>query len=287
MGRKMEVQYIDTNLIEVPEVRITSAFDDDILEMFKDDIKKTGINQPLIVAKEGEKFWVIDGYHRLQEAKLNNIPQVPCVVTEMTWKQIQMRNLVLNRLRGRTKASEEVLVIKDLIEKRGASIDEIVEKTGMKRDRIEMLLQISTAAHEVWESLDAGRIKVCHAYQISRLLDRAAQIRMLRIVEQYRLNCDTLKDSVDEALRIIEEQKKEEVKEAPVGPPPVPTAECAICHQEYPVRDLASPIICRNCFATLITAYESARQEREMQREALRKRAEYVVKGETDAEQEV
>uniref|UniRef100_A0A6H2A198 ParB-like N-terminal domain-containing protein n=2 Tax=viral metagenome TaxID=1070528 RepID=A0A6H2A198_9ZZZZ len=275
----MKVVDIDPKEIQTPPVRITSVFEAEIKEMFKDDLKKDGINQPLIVAKTEKALWVIDGKNRLDEALLNGVSKVPCVIKEMSFKELQMRNLVLNRLRGRTKASEEVLVIKDLFEVHGATIDEVVGKTGMKRDRVEQLLAISGVDLEVWQALDDERIKVCHAFQLSRLIDRSAQLRMLRILLQYSMTCDALREAITEALKIILEREEVGKEEGVIGPPPIPTAECAVCHERYRIRELTSPILCRHCFAILITAYDGASREIEIEAERKKKMALEVVDG--------
>lgn len=280
---KMKVQYLDPKDLKVPEVRITSAFEDEIYAMFKGDIEKTGINQPLLIAKEKEEFWVIDGKNRRDQALLQGIKSVPCVILEMTLKEIQLRNLVLNRLRGKTKASEEVSVIKDLNENHGCGIDEIVNKTGMKQERVEQLLLIGGADKEVWDALDAEEIKVCHAYQLSRLVDASAQMRMLRMVLQYRLNCTALKEGVDGALKIIAERKTENDNVPAVAPPQIPTAACSVCHNDYPVRELAAPVLCKGCYAILITSFEEGKKQYEAEQEKKRKIVEEVVGGEVDA----
>jgi len=280
---KMKVQYLDPKDLKVPEVRITSAFDDEIYSMFKGDIEKTGINQPLLIAKENETLWVIDGKNRRDQALLQGIKSVPCVILEMTLKEMQLRNLVLNRLRGKTKASEEVAVIRDLSENHGCGIDEIVEKTGMKQERVEQLLLIGGADPEVWKALDSERIKVCHAYQLSRLVDASAQMRMLRVVLQYQLTCTFLKEEVDMALKIVAERKTKNDGVPAVAPPQIPTAACSVCHNEYPVRELAAPVLCKGCYATLIMSFEEGKKQYEAEQEKKRKIAEEVAGGEVDA----
>ena len=274
---KMMVQYLDPHKIKVPEVRINSAFDEDIYAMFQEDIKKTGINQPLLVAKEGGDLFVIDGMHRLDEAKLQGVKTVPCVVVEMSLKDMQLRNLVLNRLRGKTKASEEVLVIKDLYENHKCGIEEIVEKTGMKRDRVEMLIQISGVDQEVWDALDREEIKVCQALQISRLVERSAQLRTLRVVQQYKMPCKELQGVVDETLNIIAEQEKANTGKTMVQPPRIPTAECGICHGIYPVKELASLILCRNCYAVAVLSWEEAKKEYQQGEEEIKVKDEKIT----------
>lgn len=261
MIEKMKVQYIAPQDLHVPEVRVTSEFDDEIRAMFRDDIQKAGISQPLLVAKHGENLWVIDGKNRRDEALLQGLKVVPCVVVEMSLKEIQLRNLVLNRLRGKTKPSEEVKVIKDLWEKHSVSIDEIVEKTGMARERVEQLIQIGGASPEVWEALDDGRIRVCHAFQLARIVDRGPQVRMLQYVVQTRTNCNDLQEAVEDALRMIKERATGENKTAVVAPPPLPTATCSVCKLQHQLRDMLSPPICKTCFAYAITAYEERKEK--------------------------
>lgn len=256
MTDKMKVQFLAPQDLKVPEVRITSAFDEEIYGMFKDDIAKTGISQPLLVAKHENNLWVIDGKNRRDEALLQGLKTVPCLIVEMSLKDLQLRNLVLNRLRGKTKVSEEVTVIRDLGETHSCSIDEIVEKTGMTQERVEQLMQIGGAAPEVWEALDAERIKVCHAFQLARIVDRGPQVRMLQYVLNVRTNCKDLKEAVDDALRMIRDRAQEENKPEVLAPPPLPVAKCSICKQDHPVNEMVAPPMCRSCFARSITAYD-------------------------------
>lgn len=263
-SEKMKIEWIDPAKLEVPEVRITSVFEEDIYEMFADDIAKTGVEQPLLIAKEGEHLWIIDGLNRRDQALLKGIKTVPCVVREMSLRDVQMRNLVSNRLRGRTKASEEIQVIKDLYDNHSCSIETIVDETGMKRERVEQLLQIGGVDLEVMEALDEDRIKVCHAFELSRLVDRSAQIRMLRVVLQYKMTCKVLKEAVDEALKVIADRKQAEGQQPVYDAPTIPTAECTCCHGKYPVREMSAPPLCRGCFSILISAFEAARREQQI-----------------------
>ena len=276
----VKIQNIDPWKIKVPKVRITSDFDPEILEMFQADIEKVGIQQPLLIAKSGEDYWVIDGLHRLQEAKQNGYKTVPCIVQEMDLKELQLRNLAVNLMRGKTKVSEEALVIRDLYENHGCEIEEITERTGISRERVEKLLKIGQCPHEVWQALDEGRIKVCHAYEISRLPDRDAQLRVLRLCEQYRPKCAEFKELIDETIRMIAEREVNEPGVAVEQPPKVPTAECHFCHGEFPVQQLSSPIMCMGCYGYLVAAIQEVVREREEKERQLREQAEQVIGGE-------
>lgn len=279
MTGKARLEYIDPAKLEVPEVRITSVFDQDVHDMFAEDIKKQGIDQALLIAKDGEHLIVVDGKNRREQAMLKGVKKVPCLVRDMTMVDALLRNLVLNRLRGKTKASEEVLVIKELEKKHGYGIEKIVEKTGYTRDRVEMLMQIGGVTHEVWESLDEGRIPICAAFEISRLPDRSSQLRSLRIVEQFgHMSCKELRGHIDDVIEIMTNQK-EEAGMNPVLPAQTPTIECNICHGSYPAKDMTSLLICRNCYSVAVLGWEEAKKEYEKGQEEKERIAKEIVGG--------
>lgn len=279
MTDKARLEYINPAKLEIPKVRITSVFDQDVHEMFADDIKKQGVDQALLIAKDGEHLWVVDGKNRREQALLNGTPKVPCLVREMSFVDALLRNLVLNRMRGKTKASEEVLVIKELMKTPGYGVEKITEKTGYKRDRVEMLMQISGVDEEVWKALDNDEIKVCHAFEISRLVERSTQLRILRVVQQYKMVCKELKGVVDETLNIIAAREEEKTGQPMVQPPRIPTAECSICHGVFPVKELASVILCRNCYSVAVLSWEEAKKEYVKEKGETEKIAEEVAGG--------
>jgi ParB/RepB/Spo0J family partition protein len=257
---KMKIQHIDPRDIEIPKVRIDSAFDQDILEMFADDIKKTGIEQALIVGRSGDHLWVIDGLHRLQQALLNGFPTVPCIVRDMDLKQIQIRNLVSNRLRGKTKTSEEIKVVGDLYTNHGATIDEIVEKTGMRRDRLETMILITQAHPEILRALDDEQISFAAAGELIRFKDPRHQHAMVMSCIQYRPKAADLRTWVTDAIKLIDEQKTATIAAGPPPTPAVPTAPCACCQGNFPLQQLSGVPLCRSCHSLLIQAYDEVKK---------------------------
>jgi len=252
---KPKIQNLDPKTLEMPAVRIDSAFEDDILTMFADDVKKTGIEQALLVGKSDGHLWVIDGRHRLEQALLNGFPTVPCLVREMDLKTIQIRNLVSNRLRGKTKLSEEIKVVGDLYNTHGATIDEIVEKTGMHRQRLETMILITQAHPEVLRMLDEDDITFGQATEVIRLPDHETQHRMLMSVRQYKPKAADLRVWVSEAVVAIKETKEAKAAAVPQPPPAVPMSSCSCCQDVFPLTQLSAPSLCRGCYSLLIQAY--------------------------------
>ncbi len=278
MQARSKIDYVDPNNLKIPEVRITSEFEGDILAMFGEDIEKVGIEQPLLIARDGETLWVIDGKHRRDAALLKGIKKVPCVIREMDLKGLQMRNLMSNRLRGKTKVSEEIKVLKDLFETHKVSIEELVVKTGMRRERVEQLLIVSGVHPDILRGLENDKISLCAAYELSKLPDEDSQLRMLAIMQQYDLKCSDVRDAVNETIRIIAEREGAPLPPGVPLPAEDPNVQCHFCKDMVSIKDASSPIICKYCYGTVVGFFYEAKKQ--LQREGEEKSKEIEKAGE-------
>jgi len=259
--QKMKVVMVDPKEIKEPDVRITSTWDPELLEMFKSSVEADGIQQPLILIREGENLWLVDGKHRKDEALLQGIPKVPCVIMDGTMRQVMTRNLYMNRLRGGIKASEMIKVMKWLRDHEGMNSEAIQKATGLKRDYVEKLLECTKAVPEVLEALDREEIGVGHAWEIARVENKDVQLRLLAQVFQYRLSVKDLHNVVDDTLEII--RKREELEKNPQPPSPVliPKIRCHGCEEEYPIKKVVGVNLCVNCYGLLVEAVRAARKK--------------------------
>jgi len=256
-----KLRLVDPKDILVPEVRVTSTWDPELLDMFKKSVEAMGIQQPLLCVQENERLILVDGLHRLEEAKLQNLPKVQVVVIPGDMKQVLLKNLMMNRLRGGTKASEMVKVLTTLNKDHGMTSEDIARETGLKRDYIEKLLETSRATREVLEALDREEIGVGHAWEIARVPDKDVQLRLLAQVFTYRLTVKDLHDIVNDTLEIL--KKREEQKPQPKAPEPtsIPTVRCHLCELEWPVRKVVGINICMGCYGIAHEAITKAKKE--------------------------
>lgn len=261
---KLDLQWIDPHLLKVPDVRITSTWDPEMLEMFKKSIETEGIQQPLTIVQEGEDLLIVDGLHRQQEALLKGINPVPCIVFKGTMRQVMTKNLTSNRLRGGVKASEMIKVIKWLTEHEGMDSDAIRRDTGLKRDYIEKLQLTARAVPEVLDSLDKEEINVGHAFQISRIQDKDVQLRLLAQVFQYRLTVKDLTTVVDDTLEILTRRSQQGPPDPAAPPVLVPKIKCGFCEEEYPLKQVTGVNVCMSCYGLAMDAIKGARKRGEM-----------------------
>ncbi len=247
-AKPTKLRQIPLDLVDVPEVRVTAQYDAEHLALLKSSLAAMGTVQPIILVAHDGRYDVIDGLHRWQEAKTRGDKTIPAVVYDGSPADGLLMNLVLNRVRGKTKASEMVEVIRELTEKHGLSSDDLAAKTGLTRDYVEKLQSISRAAPSVQEALDLEVIGVGVAYELSRLPTQIQQDEMIAKHQIWRFTVRELKDFVDQVLAHMAAAQIA----APSGPPPEPPAPphfyCEGCKAEIAPRYLRPVQVCPECF---------------------------------------
>ena len=258
--QKPKYQDIDPRKLEIPEVRVTTDWDPDELEAFKRDMGEEGIETALLVAKCGDHLYVIDGRHRLEEALLKSYPSVPCRIREMDEQKMYLRNLASNRLRGKAPVSQEIRVVKHLIDRFQASVEMIQQGTGFSRERVETLMLISAAHPAILECLDKETIKLGHAEQLIRIKDYDAQERLTILCEQRHPSVSEFKTWVNMTIEEIARRNTMTPAPAAAAAPPVNTASCGCCHDRHPVTELIGLPLCPGCNALLVQAYQDKKK---------------------------
>jgi len=242
---------VDPRKIMVPEVRVTASWDNEMYSMFKDSIKSLGIIEPVVCVQVNGNLVLVDGLHRTQEALARGDKKIDIVVMPGSMADVHLQNLALNNLRGKTKASEMVKVIKVLTEECQMDSEQIAKKTGFTRDYIERLWVIAEAPARVREALDDDLIKVGHAYAIAKIADTEAQDTVLTQQLMYRWPVATLNEYIGQVQAHLATPPQVPIPLPAAGPATVP---CAYCGQDTELRFVTNPNTCASCYGTIAAA---------------------------------
>ena len=223
--------------IQVPDLRVTSQVDPHIVDEIMASIQKVGILQPLHVAKVGENYVLEDGLHRLLAAKTLDLKSVPCIVHQATEGEVLVRNLVLNRQRGKSNPADEAKVIRYLAEEEGKEMDEVMALTGLSEQWARRLYNVSKLPDEVQNLLQQGLITVSGASHLVKLQDPDLQIGVARDAATWRYTEEQVKIRVADLLGTREEPKPGEIAFANDAKPIIIPLTCYLCHKEVPRGD--------------------------------------------------
>jgi len=247
MSVKMKFRHLKPDEIKIPEVRVTSIWSEEEYEDFASTIKKEGIHQPLKCILDDGVYWLVDGLHRLDEAKRRGIDKIPVVYKEGQLVDALMENLVSNRLRGKTPASDEIKLLRHLRDEHNMEPWKIAEKTGLPRERIEQRLQIGTAAPEVLSCLEFDQVSLGVAYHLSRLPNQSGQIALLSRLLQMSppATIKEVEKIIDHALEIQDQMNTP--KNEPVYEIPLKTITCHLCGERYEAAEMRGINIDATC----------------------------------------
>jgi ParB family chromosome partitioning protein len=226
------IRHIEVDKIEVPDLRVTSSVDDHIMEELRESMKNEGILQPLQVAKVGDKFIVEDGLHRLVVAKELGMEKVPCIVHEATERELMIRNLVLNRQRGKSNPVHEAQVISHLLENEKLSLDEVSALCNLSPGWVSRLHKISHLPAQVLVLVEDGSLAVSSADHLTKLQDPQLQIQVARDAVSWKYTEEQVKARVLDLLQVRPEPGPGDVAFSQDGKPTIIPLVCYFCHQE-------------------------------------------------------
>ena len=253
----MKLRQVQMDLIDTPKVRVTAQYDEEMLALLKDSLASMGTINPIILVGNGDRYEVVDGLHRLEEARRRGERTISSVVYEGGPRESLLKNLVLNRVRGKAKASEMVAVIKELWTTHGMTSDEIAASTGLTRDYIEKLQRISQASPSVQEALDRELIGVGHAYELARLPSQAQQEELVAKFQIWRWKISDLKAQVDMVITMTEQRQSQNALNSPKQPQTSPKYLCDACQVQSEPQHLRAVQLCPDCYGEV---WHKARQ---------------------------
>jgi ParB/RepB/Spo0J family partition protein len=234
--------------VQIPETRVTSYFDNDVYEQFKRTVEQFGVLEPIIVVAVDDSYYLVDGLHRLIEAKNKGDARINAVIIEGDEKDIYLTNLFLNQLRGKPKIKEQREVINLLYKDYKMGTNDICEKTGMTQAFIEDLLIISELPAEILDAFDDARLAKGKALELAKLPTAELQLRVFYQIDGRNLTVENVREIISMVMAEIGN------KPAPAqdqGPAPVHTLTCSFCGVERAVDMLKSVFVCGECESLL------------------------------------
>jgi len=218
--------------IMVPDLRITSQLDPHIMDELRESINRDGILQPLQIALVGDKLWLEDGLHRLALAKELGIERVPVIIHRGTEGEVMVRNLILNRQRGKSNPAQEAQVIRCLIEEDGKSGEEVSQLTGVSEGWVSRLYAISKLPDRVLQMLADGLIGVTAVAHLVRLESPDDQLQVAQDAVNWRYTESLVKQRVADIIGARQEVKPGETAFGAKGEPIIVPLTCRYCLKE-------------------------------------------------------
>jgi ParB family transcriptional regulator, chromosome partitioning protein len=149
-----------------------SAMDPARLAELAASIRESGIVQPILVRRRGERYQIIAGERRFRAAQANGLASVPVTVREVADEHLLELALVENIQREELNAIEEAQAFHRLQDEFRLTQEEIARRVGRDRTTIANALRLLRLPRELREMVVGGRLDAGHARALLAL-DRA------------------------------------------------------------------------------------------------------------------
>lgn len=191
---------IDTNPSQ-PRIK----FDQEKLDLLAENIRQSGILQPLLVIPANGRYQIVAGERRYRAARIAGLNAVPCVVREMSIQEQLEAALIENLQREDLNPIEEAAGIRELMEKCGYTQEQAAKRIGRSRPATANLLRLLNLPEDIKEMILDNRLSAGHARVLAGMDDAVSQRILAKRIEREKL-------SVREAERIASRTDKKNVR---------------------------------------------------------------------------
>lgn len=222
---------------------------DEEMQQMAESVKEHGVLVPALVReKPGGGYEMVAGHRRKRAAELAELPEIPCIVRNLTDDEAIIVMVDSNLQREKILPSEKAFAYKMRLEamerkqgqrndltsandlqklaKRQTSRDKVAEKAGKSHETIRLYIRLTYLLPEILDMVDDGKIALRPAVELSYLAEQeqhflldtmfsedctpshAQAIKMRKFSQEGKLNPDVI-------LSIMQEEKpnqKEQIK---------------------------------------------------------------------------
>lgn len=162
---------VDIDLIDPSPYQPRTHFREQSLEELAQSIRASGIIQPLVVRRIGNRYQLIAGERRWRAAQRAPIGRVPVVLRDVPEETALEMALVENLQREDLNPIEQARAFERLIEEFSFTQEEVAERTGKDRATIANSLRLLKLEETIQDMLEEGRLSAGHARALLAIND--------------------------------------------------------------------------------------------------------------------
>jgi len=211
------VTELELDLLEPNRRQPRRRFDDAALEELAQSIRESGILQPVLVTRDGDRYRILAGERRARAARLAGLEKIPVLVREgLVDRDHLLLALVENVQRRDLSPLEEAEAFHNLKEEFGMTQDEIADRVGKDRTTVANAMRLLRLPPSIKVLVDDGGLSAGHARALLPLPSAADQEDLAKEIVRRGLSVRLTEARVEELLKGTGKRarKKERVVDA-------------------------------------------------------------------------
>ncbi|MGA9884106.1 MAG: ParB/RepB/Spo0J family partition protein [Candidatus Acidiferrales bacterium] len=171
---------VDIDLIDPSPYQPRTRFREDALEELAQSIRSSGIVQPLVVRRIGNRYQLIAGERRWRAAQRAALSRVPVVVRDVPEERAVEMTLVENLQREDLNPIEQGHAFERLIQEFALTQEDVAQRTGKDRATIANAVRLLKLEPQIRELIEEGRISAGHGRALLSIADPKMRIETAR-----------------------------------------------------------------------------------------------------------
>lgn len=224
------------------------------IEELADSIRERGLQQPIKVARRGERYTIIFGDRRFLACKLLERKTIQATVVDATDEEIVIDRAIENIQRVDLTPVEQALQYRGMIEKMGMKLPQVARKVGKKEGTIKRRLDLLKYPKHFIDAVHAGKVSLTVAEELMACSDLAHRDYLLEMAVEHGITASI-------ARMWVQDWRKKD------GPRPVVDEEgrggeplvfdrkhyiaCGLCEVPVDVTKIKSITVCQDCLNQL------------------------------------
>jgi ParB family chromosome partitioning protein len=169
-------QEIDIDLIEPSPYQPRTRFREEALDELARSIQASGIIQPIVVRRIGNRFQLIAGERRWRAAQRAGLKRVSAIAREVSDELALEMTLVENIQREDLNAIEAARAFERLMDEFQLTQESVAERTGKDRTTVANAIRLLRLEPTIQEWIEEGKLTAGHGRALLAVID--AQLRM-------------------------------------------------------------------------------------------------------------
>jgi ParB family chromosome partitioning protein len=165
------VQKVPVGSIEPNPYQPRKEMDEAELKTLSESIRESGILQPILTRKVGDRYQIVAGERRWRAAQLAGLKEVPVLCRELSDNDSAVFALVENLQREDLNAIEKAQGIKLLMDQMKSTQAQVAKQVGFERSTVANFLRLLDLPQGVQAHVSRGTLTMGHARSLLALPD--------------------------------------------------------------------------------------------------------------------
>ncbi len=202
------VSRLNVREIEPNPAQPRRDFDQGSLAQLAESIRQNGVISPIAVRRAENGYQIVAGERRWRACRLAGLDQIPALILEADDQLALEMALIENLQREDLNPMEEAEGYRDLMERFGATQEQVAERVGKSRPAVANSLRLLTLPEQLVSLVRSGRLSQGHARTLLGLSDRKTMVEAAQMVMEQGLSVRQTEKLVKKLEQLAQGQQK-------------------------------------------------------------------------------